>query len=257
MGITKSEDVEQWISGLPSDAVFHLAAFTDLNAASQQKDDTDGPGYRINVLGTRHIANACQKFQKYLIHVSTDAVFGGEKMIPYTEEDVPSPIEWYGKTKFFAEQEVQKSGCEFCIVRFAYPVRARFEQKKDFVRKIIDQLSHKESFPLFTDTLFTPTFIDDIAGAIRTIIDQRPTGIFHVVGSTSLSPFDAGTEIARLFGLDASLIRSQILDGYLTSGGRPYPRFAALSNEKLRRELAVTMKTFPEALQKMKLQLAR
>lgn len=254
--ITKEEDVDRWIFELDGDVVFHLAAFTDLNAAWQQKGDVDGPCYRINVLGTRNIARACQKFQKYLIHVSTDAVFGGEKKEPYTEEDKPSSIEWYGETKYLAEQEVQTSGCGHCVVRFAYPFRARFEPKKDFVRKIIDQLSKEESFPLFTDTILTPTFIDDAALAVRAIIEKRPRGIFHVVGSISLSPFDAGHEIAREFGLDGSLIRPQTLDEYLRSGGRPYPRFAALSNEKLKQELGVSMKGFSDAFREMKQQMS-
>lgn len=253
--ITKKEDVDRWISRLTDSVVFHLAAFTDLTAGWKEKGDINGSCYKINVLGSRNIAMACQKYGKYLIHVSTDAVFDGEKKEPYTEEDKPNPIEWYGQTKFFAEQEVQKSGCEFCAVRFAYPFRARFEPKKDFVRKIIDQLSRGESFPLFTDTMFTPTFIDDIARAIQVIFEKRPRGIFHVVGSTLLSPFDAGQEIARVFELDASIIQPQKLDEYLRSGGRPYPRFAALSNKKLLRELGVSMKNFPEALQEVKDQL--
>lgn len=254
--ITKVADVNRWISQLESDVVFHLAGFTDLNAAWQQKENKSGSCYKINVIGTRNIAGASQKYGKYLIHVSTDAVFGGEKKEPYIEQDTPNPIEWYGKTKHLAEQEVQKSGCDHCVVRFAYPFRARFEQKKDFVRKIIDQLKSGTSFSLFTDTIFTPTFIDDIAGAIRTIIEKQPTGIFHVVGSTALSPFDAGQEIARVFGFDASFIRPQTLNDYLSSGGRPYPRFAALSNDKLKTELEVSMKTFPEALLEMKQQLS-
>jgi dTDP-4-dehydrorhamnose reductase len=92
LDITKPEDVEQWVSGLDGDVVFHLAAFTDLNAAWQQRGDTNGSCYRINVLGTRNIANACAKFSKYLIHVSTDAVFSGEKKEPYTDQDTPNPI---------------------------------------------------------------------------------------------------------------------------------------------------------------------
>ena len=256
LDITNGDDVSTWISGLDGDVVFHLAAFTDLSAAWQQKGDIAEPCYRINVLGTRNIANACAKFSKYLIHVSTDAVFSGERKTPYTEEDIRNPIEWYGQTKLFAEQEVQKSGCNYCIVRFAYPFRARFEPKKDFVRKIIDQLKSGTPFPLFTDTTFTPTWIDDIATAIAVIVDKRPTGIIHVVGSTALSPFDAGQEIARIFDLDASLVQPQKLDDYLTVGGRPYPRFAALSNEKLTRDLGVSMRKLPKALEEMKRQLS-
>ncbi len=252
--ITDPEKVDKTIEKFDGKMVLHLAAFTDLNAANKELGDKNGMCWRINVLGTRHIAGACQKYGKYLIHVSTDAVFGGDKQSAYTEEDKPNPIEWYGQTKFWAEEEVEKSGCGAVVIRFAYPFRARFEPKKDFVRKIIDQLKQKETIKMFTDTIFTPTFIDDVAAVMREIILKRPTGIFHVVGSTSLSPFAAANEISETFNLDNSLIQPQTLADYLAGGGRPYPKFAGLSNEKLKKELGVEMLSFPEALSVMKKQ---
>ena len=109
---------------------------------------------------------------------------------------------------------------------------------------------------MFTDTIFTPTFVDDIAAAIKMILVKKPAGIFHVVGSTSLSPFAAAGEIAKTFSLDNSLIQPQTLAEYLASGGRPYPKFAGLSNEKLKRELGVSMREFPDALSEIKDQLS-
>lgn len=253
--ITSGEKVDRAISSFKGEAVLHLAAFTDLNAANKERGDKTGMCYQINVLGTRNIARACQKNDKYLIHVSTDAVFGGDKKLQYAEEDAPGPIEWYGKTKFWAEEEVKQSGASAAIVRFAYPFRAGFELKKDFVGKIIDQLKNREKISMFGDTMFTPTFIDDIAPALSEILINKPTGIFHVVGSTPLSPLAAAFQVARTFGLDETLIREKRIDDYLASGGRPYPRYAALSNEKLKRELGISMKTFPNALLEMKRQV--
>jgi dTDP-4-dehydrorhamnose reductase len=254
--ITSVEKVDKAISSFNGEAVLHLAAFTDLNAANKERGDKNGSCYRINVLGTRNIARACQKNGKYLIHASTDAVFGGEKKSPYTEDDSPCPIEWYGQTKLWAEEEVLKSGCQSAIVRFAYPFRAEFEPKKDFVRKIIDQLKAGKKISMFSDTVFTPTFIDDIVPALTAILIKKPAGIFHVVGSTPLSPFAAAGEIAKVFGLGEKLIRPQKLDAYLEAGGRPYPRYAGLSNQKLRMELGVSMRTFLSALEEMKRQLS-
>ncbi len=252
--ITSPEKVDRAISSFNGEAVLHLAAFTDLNAAGKETGDKTGMCYRINVLGTRNMAEACRKNGKYLIHVSTDAVFGGGKQSAYTEEDKPDPIEWYGQTKFWAEEEVVKSGCRGVIVRFAYPFRNRFGAKKDFVWKIVDQLTSGEKIKMFTDTVFTPTFVDDIAAAMAVILAKKPTGILHVVGSTQLSPFSAANKISETFNLDNSLIRPQILAEYLAGGGRPYPKFAGLSNEKLKAELGVTMKEFPEALTEIKRQ---
>lgn len=254
--ITSVEKVDKAISSFNGEAVLHLAAFTDLNAANKERGDKNGACYRINVLGTRNIVRACQKNRKYLIHASTDAVFGGEKKSPYTEDDFPGPIEWYGQTKLWAEEEVLASGCRAAIVRFAYPFRAGFEPKKDFVRKIIGQLSAREKISMFADTVFTPTFIDDIAEAMKVILAKKPAGIFNVVGSTSLSPFAAACQVVRSFGLDESLVEKQKLNDYLRIGSRPYPRYSWLSNQKLKVELGVSMRTFSESLFEMKRQLS-
>lgn len=253
--IASEEKVKKAISEFNGDAVLHLAAFTDLNAANKEQGDKQGMCYKINVLGTRNMAQVCQKNGKYLIHVSTDAVFGGDKKLQYTEEDAPGPIGWYGQTKLWAEEEVWKSRCLAVIVRFAYPFRARFEQKKDFVRKIIGQLKSGKEISMFDDTIFTPTFIDDIAPALRAILMKRPTGIFHVVGSTALSPYESAKETAKVFDLNKSLIETQKFDEYLKSGSQPYPRYAELSNGKLKAKLGVSMRTFSEALAEMKDQL--
>lgn len=253
--ITSEEKVDTAVGGFDGEAVLHLAAFTDLNAANKEAGDKNGVCYRINVDGTRNMALACQKYGKYLVHVSTDAVLGGDKKTLYTEEDKQNPIEWYGQTKFWAEEEVRSSGPKAAIVRFAYPFRAKFEPKKDFVRKIIGQLRGGEKLMMFEDTVFTPTFIDDIAPALQAILLNKPTGILHVAGSTALSPLSAAKEVARVFDLDQKLIEPQKLDDYLKSGGRPYPRYAGLSNEKLKKELGVSMRTFPDALLEMKQQL--
>ena len=61
---------------------------------------------------------------------------------------------------------------------------------------------------MFGDTIFTPTFIDDIAPALRAILIKKPSGIFHVVGSVQMSPLAAAGEIAKTFNLDNSLIQS-------------------------------------------------
>jgi dTDP-4-dehydrorhamnose reductase len=106
--ITDPDSVERVMSGSPAEVVIHLAAFTNVTAAHEQHGDKNGLCYRINVTRNRNvIARAAEKYHKHMIHISTDYVFDGTKEEVYTEEDVPCPIEWYGETKYIAEQAVQ------------------------------------------------------------------------------------------------------------------------------------------------------
>jgi len=236
--------------------VLHLAAFTDTNAAWEQKGDTRGLCYQINVVGTQNIVKMCQKYNKYLIHISTDYVFDGQKKTAYVETDLPNPLDWYAETKCLAEKVILDSKLPATIVRIAPPYRSKFDTKVDFIRKIIAKLKNNEVCQLFSDQITTPTFIDDIALGLRQIIDKPVPGIFHLVGSSSQSVYQAGLLIAQTFGFDPKLIQPSSLADYLsTPNARPYAPNLSVSNEKFVKTYAFTPKTLTEGLEEMKKQL--
>lgn len=239
-----------------ADAVLHLAAFTDTNAAWAQKGDKTGLCYQLNVVGTKNLVDLCQKYGKYLIHISTDYVFDGNKVGPYTEDDATSAIEWYGETKAMAEKVVLDSGISASITRLAFPYRSNFDAKVDIVRKIKSKIEAGDTLNLFDDQITTPTFIDDIANGLRIIFEKKPTGIYHLVGSSSQSPYQMAMTVADVFGLDNSKIMPSKLADYLkTEGARPFAPNAALSNDKVK-TLGITMKTLREGLEEMKRQMS-
>jgi dTDP-4-dehydrorhamnose reductase len=244
-----------FIDNPDASAVLHLAAFTDTNAAWTQKGDQSGLCYQLNVVGTQNVVNLCQKYNKYLIHISTDFVFGGTKDSPYTEADPVSPLDWYGETKAMAEKVVLDSQISASILRFAYPYRAKFDAKVDLVRKIKGKLEAGETVTLFDDQFTTPTFIDDIAAGIKLVLDQKPIGIYHLVASSSQSPYELALTIADVFGLDKSkIVASKLVDYLKTENARPYAVNGALSNEKIK-TLGFTPKPLREGLEEIKKQL--
>lgn len=240
-------------------AVLHMAAFTDTNAAWMQKGDKSGLCYQLNVGGTENILELCQKYNKYLINISTDFVFDGQKKGSYAETDQPKPIEWYGETKYLAEKIILDSKHKSAVVRIAYPYRAKFEEKPDIVRKIIKGFKENSLYPMFVDQVITPTFIDDIAKGIEYFIKKQPVGIFHLVGSTSLSPYEMCLKIADVFGFDKKSVQKGSLKNYIEKspvGSRPWQMNGAISNHKITK-LGVKMKTFDEGLKEIKKQLGK
>ena len=255
--ITNEELVKEKIGESSGEVVIHFAGFTDVNAAHEQNGDKKGLCYRLNVLGTRYVAQSCKERGKFLIHISTDFVFDGENPPAggYTENDSPHPIEWYGQTKLWAEEEVKKSGARHVIARLTYPYRAHFPQKLDLVRSILKKLQEGNLYPMFTDHIITPAFIDDVAHAFKIFIDKRPTGIFHVVGSSHVSDYELATKIAEVFKLDKSQIKKGSLKEFLKTAKRPYQKNLSTSNAKLKKELGISMSTIEKGLTKMKQQL--
>lgn len=253
--ITKREKIEGKIADSSAGILIHLAAFTDVNAAWNQRNDKTGFCYQINVVGTKNIAKICAKYRKFLIHFSTDFVFNGKKDEPYTEEDISDSIEWYGKTKYLAEEVVKKAGCQYCIVRISFPFRTNYPPKSDLIRKIVDGLKNKTLYPQFNDQLVTPTFIDDIARGIKIILEEKPEGIYHLVGSSFISPYDLARKVAKIFGFEKDLVREGKLVDYLIANpsSRPYQKSLALSNKKIQ-GLGIKMRSIDEALRELKRQ---
>ena len=253
--LTLESNVKKAMGEAEGGVVLHLAAYTDVDAANSQQGDRQGICYRLNVLGTRYVAQWCARTGKYLIHISTDFVFDGRKMSAYTEEDSPHPIEWYGRTKYLAEKEVQRADGKYAILRIAFPFRAAYAQKSDLVRSILHGLENDTLYPMFSDQRITPTFIDDIASAVDTVISQKPQGIYHIVGSTSLSPFSLAKKIAKTFGLPQDRVKKGSLSEYLKNARRPYQRRLAMSNRKAKTDLEIVMSDIGKALVRLKSQV--
>jgi len=238
-------------------AVLHMAAFTDTNVAWDQRGDKTGICYQLNVEGTRNILNLAKKYNQYLIYISTDFVFDGAKNTPYLETDTPFPIEWYGETKYLGEKVIQDSGyTNYNISRITYPYRAKFEIKADIIKKVLTKLQNNEPVKMFSDQICTYTFIDDIAQALGYFFENKTTGIYHLVGSSSHSPYEMAKLVAKTFGFDENSVQASSLKEYIKSqpaGSRPWQKTLITSNQKAK-DLGLNFKTLTEGLEEIKKQ---
>lgn len=239
-------------------AVIHLAAFTDTNSAWEQRGDKTGICYQLNVKGTQNILELARKFNQYFIYISTDFVFDGNKTTPYTEGDTPHPIEWYGETKYLGEKLIQDSGySNFNISRITYPYRANFKTKVDIIRKVLTKLQNNEEVKMFSDQICTYTFIDDIAQTLSYFLENKTTGIYHLVGSSSHSPYDMAKLVASAFSLNQNLVQPSSLEDYINfqpTGSRPWQKTLITSNQKVK-DLGIDFKTLEEGLVEIRKQL--
>lgn len=236
--------------------VLLFSAKADVDGCEEDKElGEEGEAWKINVNGTENVARVCQELGKKLIYISTDFVFDGEKEKgdSYTETDTPNPINWYSKTKYEGEKRVEKSGAPYIILRLAFPYRAKFEPKKDFVRSIIDSLRNRSQINVVTDQIFCPTLIDDISIVIDVLIKNDSTGIYHAVGNDALTPYEAALKIAEVFDLDSSLISPVTREEFFKDRA-PRPFNLQLRNAKIEK-LGVKMKGFEEGLIAIKSQM--
>jgi dTDP-4-dehydrorhamnose reductase len=160
-------------------ALIHLAAYTNVTAAWEQRGDKSGLAYQVNVEGTKNIIKACQQLDLHLIHMSTAYVFDGQKDQMYVEDDPVNPIEWYGRTKAWAEEAIQASdNLTWTILRIDQPFRSDPFPRLDVVHRIIHGLQNDDLYPQFTNHYLGPTFIDDLVNVIQWKIEHQKTGLY-------------------------------------------------------------------------------
>ncbi|MGD2104443.1 MAG: SDR family oxidoreductase [Anaerolineae bacterium] len=172
----------------------------------------------VNAVGTQHVAEAAGLVGAYLVHVSTDVLFDG-KTGSYVEEDHPSPITAYGRSKALAEQAVRNADASAIIVRTSliYGPSAEVERPSlsetswshwdRQTRWVIGDLRAGQSVRLFTDERRCPVWVKSLAFALIELADSesnrtRRTEVLHVAGAQALSRFEFGVRLARLHGVD-------------------------------------------------------
>jgi dTDP-4-dehydrorhamnose reductase len=106
--------LKQFLETFKPDVVLHLAAYTDVAKAEQQKELC----WKVNVEGTRNVARAANAIGARLVHISSDYVFDGERG-NYLESDTPNPSNYYSLTKVVAE-EASRAAHNVLIVRTSF-----------------------------------------------------------------------------------------------------------------------------------------
>ena len=108
--IINKDQVKKEVEEFNPDSIINFAAYTNVQEAENQKDDKSGICYLINSIGAKNVAEVASEFNKHSVYISTEYVFDGTKeMNPYVEDDKPSPVNWYGQTKYEGERFVLES----------------------------------------------------------------------------------------------------------------------------------------------------
>jgi dTDP-4-dehydrorhamnose reductase len=249
--ITDNRVLTEKISQSDASWVFHFAAKTDVESCENDKVlGEKGLAWILNANTTKNLADICQTTQKKLLYISTDMVFDGTKDT-YDESDAPNPLSWYGYTKYAGEKHVQILNESGLIVRIANPYRIRGPGKPDFVHKILDRLDGGLPVTAPADQIFTPTYIDDIAMGIKYLVKNNISGIYHLVGDDSMSPYAAALEIADVFSKDRRNISPATMAEYFKNRA-PRPLHASLKNVKIK-NCGIDMSPFQNGLKKIKL----
>lgn len=179
------------------DGVINCAAIANPDLCQEQPH----LAYGVNAIGARNIAVACQHIGCKNVYISTDHVFDGHREgdCNYTEFDIPSPINVYGKSKVAGEGFTQNLCDKYYIVRTSILFGIH---RETLVTRSINEAKQGKRIIAPSDQLVSPTYVKDLALMIRGLLEEDEYGIYHLTNSGACSRYDLVKEALKIAGYD-------------------------------------------------------
>jgi len=195
LDITNKNQVDSYFNQNKFSYCINCAAYTNVEEAEKTPENA----FKVNAEGVKHLAESCLKNKIILIHISTDYVFDGKKNKPYTEEDVPNPINEYGKSKLLGEQYIQEILSDYFIIRTSWLYSKDFGH--NFYKTIINKINDKQELRIITSQKGIPTNCVELSKFIVALIktQQHSFGIYHFSALGEATWYDFALEIAKYF----------------------------------------------------------
>lgn len=240
--IANHELVESFISQHHISHIINCAAYTQVDKAESEREIS----YLINAKGVGTLATAANKHGCHLIHFSTDYVFDGKGSAPYFEDNICSPINAYGFTKWEGEKQLFAYTENACIIRtswlFGYPGH-------NFVETMLKLMQEREVLRVVDDQKGRPTYCQDLAEAALHLLDKK--GIYHFANEGETTWYQFADEIRRQavqrgFSLKLKQLNPITTAEYPTPARRP--AYSTLSTTKIEALLGQPIRPWQEAL---------
>ena len=203
--------------------------------------------YLVNVEGTVQLLINAEDIKSFFIFLSTDFVFDGERGM-YKENDTPGPVNYYGRTKLEAEEAVKEYEFDWAIVRTVLVYGINHSGHNNILKIVKEKLEKGEEYNIVDDQVRTPTYVEDLATGIVTIIEKKATGVFHLSGKDMLTPYQMAIKTAEHLNLDSSLLKKVTAESFSQPARRPLKTGFVI--DKARKELGYEPLSFEEGLKK-------
>lgn len=245
LDITDKKGVLHYVTTVRPDVIVHAAAMAQPDACELNREAC----YDSNTNATLYFTNAAETVDAKMIYISTDFIFSGDEG-PYRETDEPAPVNYYGETKLAAEQIVQKSKTSWAIARTVLVYGNILSgTRSNMVTWVKGNLEKQNPIKVVSDQVRTPTYVEDLARGIQLIMEKDATGIYHISGKETLTPYEMAVQVADYFGLNKALMEKVDASVFTQPARRPLRTGFII--DKAERELGYSPLSFMQGIQKM------
>lgn len=196
LDLTDREAVLRLVTALSPQAIIHTAAVNP----GQGDDETI---WRVNLDGTRYVAEAAAASGARLVHVSTDVVHDG-RHAPYADDALPAPLNEYGRSKAAAEAAVAEIVPQAAMVRTSliYGLAEMDRGTEGFVKR----LESGQPLVLFSDVIRQPVWVESLAEALLKLAAEQVdfAGLLNVAGRQALTRAEFGRRMLAWWRVEPS-----------------------------------------------------
>lgn len=236
-------EVKKVFKDVQPEIIVHAGAMSKPDDCEINKPEA----FRTNVEGTINLLQAAEKYKCFFIFLSTDFVFDGINGM-YSENDTPAPVNYYGLSKLLAEKEVMGFKSGWAIARTVLVYGKPPAGRSNILSIVKEKLEKGEEYSVVDDQFRTPTYVEDLATGIVAIIEKKATGIYHLSGIDTLTPYEMACKTAEYLGLNKNLIKKVTVASFSQPAKRP-PKTGFVI-DKAKKELGFAPISFEEGLKK-------
>jgi dTDP-4-dehydrorhamnose reductase len=235
LDVTDADAISRELAATKPSVIINTAAYTAVDRAESDADSAE----RVNGVAAGLLGAAAARIGAKVVHYSTDHVFDGKAVTPYTEDARTNPLNAYGRSKLHGEQALYASGANHVILRTQWLFG-------DAGRSFPDTMWTRARAGLQTrvvdDQRGAPTFTGDLARATWSLLDQD--GVIHVTSSGVATWFEVAQRIFAAAGR-SELLMPCSTNEYPVAARRP-PN-AVLDATRLR-SLGIVMPQWTDAI---------
>jgi dTDP-4-dehydrorhamnose reductase len=228
------------------DVLINCAAYTKVDEA----EDNEEKANLINNSALLEIAKIANKNNMRIIHISSDYVFDGAKNKPYSEKNIASPLNIYGKTKLAGEKAILSlMNLNAVIIRSGWIYS---DYGNNFVDTILKLAKENTYLKIVSDQIGSPTYANDLAETILKIIDDKnfnqndfSSKIFNYSNLGGCSWYDFAKEIVSVSKINCKITPIKTQDYPLPA---IRPKYSILSKKKIIKEFEIDIKHWKESL---------
>jgi len=223
LDIVDIDNVNEFILSSKPDVVINCAAHTSVDLCETDIENA----YKINAIGPRNLAIACEKIGAKFVQVSTDYVFDGNIDRPYREDDNTCPNSIYGSSKLMGENFTKEFCSRYFIVRTAW----LYGEGNNFVRTMLKLSETNKEINVVNDQFGSPTSTVDLAKAIIELIHTEHYGTYHGTCEGKCSWYDFAQKIFEISNID---IKVNPVTSEEYKRPAPRPAYSVLDNFMLK-----------------------